>query len=720
MANNVNEMAQHKVGAVLNLSNVYQNSGKNKEVIVLLESTIKSEKLSKIQQGMLYNNLGSNYMLISNFDLAKKALKESVNLLKNEPSSAAFLSNSYRNLVIIYRKEQNFALANTTFDSAKKLFLYSKIKDIRKLAQLYYDEALLTFDQKKSKETKIAIANIFKTLIPSYNPDNQILPKKQSLYGDPILLDAIDLQAAVYNELNEPKRALQAYDLSFYIEELLQSMMVYENSKIINVIRNRNRTEKCIDICQLLFKNEQKRHYLEKAFLLCEQSKAAILKSYSSKMFSKEEKIILEQIGNCNTTIVKEQQKDDNANIVIINEAIKKQNELMLLLKVINKKILKENTIHLSIDSLYKKVTMDKITIVSYFSGNNTTYSFTVENDKITMHKQNAKKLNVLINHFLDFFKDAKTIASNPKMFNRIGNALYNSLQIPESSKNKNLIIIPDGILNFLPFETLISERTSTTNFSKMHYLLHDFTISYNNSASFYLNQLTKKSGKETVLGVFPIFKNTNLELTFSKKEMDAIQQNFKGDFLDNEKATFINFKYKANHNSILHLSTHASSGDIIDPSSIKFFDRDILYSELYHLNLKPNLVVLSACETGLGKLYKGEGAMSIARGFQVSGTQNILFSLWKVNDFTTSKLMSNFYQNIHDGMTYQDANYQSKLQFLKDPTVTNSKKSPYYWAPFVYYGTIENKNESKLWLWGLGLLSVVITFFFLWKKFKQ
>lgn len=147
------------------------------------------------------------------------------------------------------------------------------------------------------------------------------------------------------------------------------------------------------------------------------------------------------------------------------------------------------------------------------------------------------------------------------------------------------------------------------------------------------------------MLGIFPVFEKTNYELTFSKAEMQSIQSNFDGQFFENSNATFDNFKMNADKYSILHLSTHADSGDIDTPASIKFYDQEIVYSELYNLNINPNLVVLSACETGIGKLYKSEGAMSIARGFQFAGAQNLLFSLWKVNDYTTSVFMDYFYK---------------------------------------------------------------------------
>ena len=92
-----------------------------------------------------------------------------------------------------------------------------------------------------------------------------------------------------------------------------------------------------------------------------------------------------------------------------------------------------------------------------------------------------------------------------------------------------------------------------------MHYLLHDFNIAYNNSASFYLDAKPFRPKEKTVLGIFPVFEKTNYTLTYSKNELQSIRNSFKGRFFENDTATFQNFKNNASNYSILHLSTHAS-----------------------------------------------------------------------------------------------------------------------------------------------------------------
>ncbi len=714
---NVKKNQQQKYAAILNLSNVYQNTGRIIEAINLLEKTLQTEKLSNVQKGNLWNNLGANYFIQNQFSLGKKAFQNSILLLKNDSSQSKTLSNAYRNLAKMEAKEKHFEKAKELMVQSRDLFFENPSFEPRQQAQLYYDIALVDFQSGTFDESQINLKAAFDVLIPNYSSTKTVLPRKNILYAETVLLDALDLQAELFLTQNQPKKALESYQLAFHIEDLFQAMLVYENSKIITQIRNRNRTEKCLQIYYSLFQKEKKINYLEAAFLLAEQTKSAVLKQsiLDMKNQSREEKLIVEQLQNWANFIVKEQQKLDDADISKISNAIQKQNELMLLLK--SKTAKESKTLReFIITDLYSKLEKEKAILVEYFAGKEHLYVFTIENKSIQL-RVIAERFgeNSVIRKFLSFFKDANAIVENPTAFNHQANITFQHLQLPKSKSSKNLILIPDGILNFLPFEALISERNSTTSFAKMNFLLNDFTIGYNNSADFYLNSIPFQHQKESILGLFPVFEKTNLELTFSKNEKLKIQSYFDGMYLENQKATFQNFKQKATNYSIIHLSTHASSGDIYEPASIQFYDQKVLYSELYHLEMQPDLVVLSACETGIGKLYKAEGAMSVARGFQLAGAQNLLFSLWKVNDYTTSVLMDKFYYNVKNGKSYFESTHQAKLYYLKDERIPNAKKSPYYWSAFVYYGTLENKESSRFWIW-ISIFAGLIGFLLFWK----
>lgn len=717
-----------KIAAILNLSNVYQNSGKINSAIDLLEKTIRTEKLSKTQKGILLNNLGNNYLLTyKNTDLTRpiiptifKKLESSyldaIQLLQSDKTQRETLANCYRNLSALHAQWHNYELANTYFEKAKNYFSITANLSPRKIAKFKYEEASLLFQQGKTTESAALITAIFKLLIPNYSNKKSVLPQQSSVYAETALLDALDLQAAIFSKQNQPKKALETFSLAFHIEDLFSHLLVYENAKIINQIRIRNRTEKCLAIYDLLYQREHKQNDLVAAFQLAERTKSGVLKSYllKNKTASKAEKSYIKQLQNWSNEILREQQKGDLANIIKINEAIQKQNELMLSLKKIRSENLDPEKETLDMKALFEKLEKDKAVMIHYFSGHQKMYYFIITNNSISLHSLNNNAHSTArIWQFIDYFKDSNTILNDVKGYNHYGKIAYDFLRLPQNTSYKNWVIIPDGLLNFLPFEALITKESNTSNFTKMHYLVNDYAISYNNSARFYLDSNPLTKGLKRILGIFPVFENTAYELRFSKDEMQSIKKKIKGDFFENNKATFDNFKNKANQYPILHLSTHADAGDTETPAKIKFFDQEILYPELYQLHINPDLVVLSACETGIGKLYKSEGAMSIARGFQFAGAQNLLFSLWKVNDFTTSVFMENFYQNIKKNLPFFEANRQAKLDYLNDTNIPNAKKTPYYWSAFVYYGTLE-KNEAPLNYW-YAILGIVLGIALIW-----
>jgi CHAT domain-containing protein len=722
------------IAAILNLSNVYQSSGKNAQAIHLLENTLKTTKLSSVQKGNLLNNLGNNYLLSAKeliidqkkYFKAEESYEKAIQLLKEKQNQSEALSNCYRNLASLNGQKSDFEKANTYFEKAKKLFFTSKNHEVRAIAKLHYEEALLLSKQSKTQQALQSIQHVYQTLIPLYSSQKRDVPLQSSLYAETVLLDALDLQADLYNLQNQPKKALQVYSLCFPIEELMSGLLLYENSKIINQIRISNRTEKCIAIYANLYKKENKISYIEQAFQLAEKTKSGVLKSELSrnKTASKKEKQKIQELQFWNNEILKEQQKGDVANIYKINKAIKKQNETMLLLKELQTKNTDFDIKPIDLNDLYSKLESDEALMVYYFSGYENMYYFVLggtQNEKIALNSfSNDAHYSVYFWQFITYFNDANAIANDIKGYNHFGKIAYDRLQLPQNVNNKNLIIIPDGLLDFLPFEALITKESNTTNFEKLHYFLHDFNIAYNNSASFYLDAKPFSPKEKTILGIFPVFEKTNYTLTHSKTELQSIKNSFKGRFLENDSASFENFKNNASAYSILHLSTHATAGNIETPASIKFYDREVIYTELYSLNINPNLVVLSACETGIGKLYKSEGAMSVARGFQFAGAQNLLFSLWKVNDYTTAVFMGDFYKYIKKNDSYFEANAKAKLAFLKNKNISNAKKSPYYWAAFVYYGSLENKEKDNYWLTFFVLSCILLQCFVLYRLFLR
>jgi CHAT domain-containing protein len=235
------------------------------------------------------------------------------------------------------------------------------------------------------------------------------------------------------------------------------------------------------------------------------------------------------------------------------------------------------------------------------------------------------------------------------------------------------------------------------------------------------LKEKNKKPENEKILGFFPVFKNNHRglsQLTYTLIESANIKKTFKGNFLIESNATKRAFEKIANQYSIIHLSTHATAGDYFEPPAIEFYDETLYLQEIYGYNLNTDLLVLSACETGVGALRKGEGAMSLARGFSYTGVRNLIVSLWKVNDKSTEKLMTNFYKFYKNNNNKNEALHLSKLNYLNDFSISSSKKSPYYWASFIYIGEVNVSDNLFYKYWWLLVISfMLIVAYFVSKK---
>ena len=143
----------------------------------------------------------------------------------------------------------------------------------------------------------------------------------------------------------------------------------------------------------------------------------------------------------------------------------------------------------------------------------------------------------------------------------------------------------------------------------------------------------------------------------------------------------------------MVHFATHGCINDNPLLSGLAFSSYDeqgkiqdsfLRLKDIFNLQLNAELVVLSACETGLGDNVSGEGIVGLTRGFMYAGARRVLVSLWAVNDTGTAKLMSNYYQKmLQDKLTPVAALRAAQLEMWQGETW----QSPYYWAAFTIQG---------------------------------
>jgi CHAT domain-containing protein len=280
--------------------------------------------------------------------------------------------------------------------------------------------------------------------------------------------------------------------------------------------------------------------------------------------------------------------------------------------------------------------------------------------------------------------------------------ALYQLLVAPieqQLTGKEDLVLILDGILYYLPFETLITGRNRL--------LMEDFRISYAPSATIWVNLRKKAKGrntKELVAFADPLLsiERNLVPLRYTRKEVEGIAslypQNSREVFMAAE-ATEEKFKKERNLDcKILHFATHAlinedfprRSGVVLSSSANGEADGVLQMHEIWNLDLNTELVVLSACQTGLGKLVRGEGMVSLMRAFFYAGTRNVVVSLWNVDDNSTADLMKQFYVHMKQGKGVAESLRLAKLNMIenaKDGSGFAAFEDPYYWSPFILVG---------------------------------
>ncbi|MBN1415670.1 MAG: CHAT domain-containing protein [Bacteroidales bacterium] len=311
---------------------------------------------------------------------------------------------------------------------------------------------------------------------------------------------------------------------------------------------------------------------------------------------------------------------------------------------------------------------------------------------------------------------------------------------IKNLDKNSHLILVADDILHLLPFESLVIEKSGGNG--SLRYLIEEFTVSYSPSSTslaFLPGTTQKKPADQKYLLAFadPVFQPSaaasetrgkagrHMEsgllapadeepglfsqyrtgepqlhaLPFARTEV----QNISGLFPKGKSVIYIGAE--ANESTLknesldrydyIHFATHGlieesvpfRSGIVLSAGEGSEEDGILQVNEILNLELNAEMVVLSACETALGKLYHGEGMEGISRAFIYAGASSVVVSLWNINDRSAAQLMTRFYDSLITGSDKSMALQKAKRSMIK---AGNEYSHPYYWAPYILMG---NRN---------------------------
>ncbi len=295
---------------------------------------------------------------------------------------------------------------------------------------------------------------------------------------------------------------------------------------------------------------------------------------------------------------------------------------------------------------------------------------------------------------------------------------LYRQLIAPfQKDLKSDLLIVPDGPLALIPFDILIKTLPNQNHQFRSHaYLIHDYTISYLYPASELLFWPKESVGQDhAIFAVAPTFDRHSKglqPLNNNIAEVHHILEGLDGEAIVSEKATEVQFRTLAPRFNILHLSTHGILNNQNPQFSYIAFqelrdsleNEQLFVEEIEALDLDAQLVFLSACQSALGKLYRGEGLISMARAFKIAGAQSLIASLWNVDDKQTPEIIEAFYHYLGAGLPKRQALRQAKLDYINH--TSHIKAHPFYWAGFILHGhpgNIKIARKRSWWDWFLG-----------------
>ncbi len=581
------------------------------------------------------------------------------------------------------------------------------------LSRSQYQEAVVFFQR-----SVIQFHNEFSDTSILQNPENfngafSFIQLFNALSGK---ADALALQYRQQKEIYLLVAALDAYRSAFRLASYVERTYDSDEARMFLGKIKHNVHSKPIDISILLYELTGKMQYLEQAYQFDQLNKASILTlnvqenelrktpGLNSELIEKEN-TIKRTITRLSLSATRE--KDSNTLKRMIGTIRDLEIELGNIQGKINEdpawKVRASGLQIPSVSQLQRKLDNNSA-LVSYHLSDQELLVLLVSNRKFEYYRTEIDP--VFFQRLLQF----KTLLKNGSADQRyegvnISQSLYQVLIkpiYPSLKQYTRLVVIPDDELNDMPFEALQDENKK--------YLLEHFSVQYQFSTALFGE--TPQSGYLSQSLAFAPFASSGIRqepsesfyslLPASKNEVEQL----KGQVFIDTAATKKKFLQLSNSYPLLHLATHASvNNDTPSHSYIAFYPYDQDYrlyaGEIASLRLDSvRLVILSACETGAGKLVKGEGLMSLSRAFAYAGCPDIITSLWKAEDRTTAFITQRLHYYLEKRYSKDLALQHAKIDLLKSDEIDPRYKTPDYWAHLIYIGNYEEDRGSKAWWW--------------------
>jgi CHAT domain-containing protein len=740
------------------LGNMYIGSGDFKKGIdyQLIALNIRLEKLGARHPlvGSSYNNLGSAYGLANMQDSAVYYHQKSLDtyLSGDEPSDPDIsFAESSLGLALFQAKKLEAALPHIQkgLEMRKKIYgpqHYLVARSLNSLAAWHlkkynFEKALESVQQAEDAnryngrdfEGVIAMSE----LLESFSLRGEI---------ERYIFDARKDQNALERALVAFRNARAAFDFTRLDFTPEGSDYALDEDQI------RQTGERLILTCYTLWKQSGDQKYLQEAFNYTEKAKSwtlfKSLKADKALHFAglpdsivEQERAIRTAIGLLEKKVFDEEfygEEADFARIGAYNEPLLEKKKMLETLKnqiqqaYPNYYKIKYDQQVETIEDIQKNLIRPHQTLLAYHVGESFVFVFLIKKDLVTMDTLHIDSLGTYIQQIRSFLEKSFDDSGRkiPSQYNkrapeytRAAYALAQELvfHFKDVKIDTDLVLIPSGILGYLPFDLLLRSKPANPSAFYTHdYLLKSHCISYHYSATLWreMTDAPLPSNMASAFRGFAPFSQGKPDpnsmkkgddrlnpLKYSSEEVDAAKSSFGGLSFIGPEATKQKLLEEAGKASILHLSTHGIVQDsnslyasylALYPGKNAPADENRLYlREIYNIPLSgTEMVVLSACRTARGELRQSEGIISLARAFAYAGARSIIPTLWSVEEKSTKEIIVDFYKYLAAGQPKDHALWKAKRDYLSRLQAqpgADTYAHPFWWAGIIAVGNMRS-----------------------------
>jgi CHAT domain-containing protein len=557
--------------------------------------------------------------------------------------------------------------------------------------------------------------------------NNKFLKGKTKYYVINALLDRAEAYLSQYQVSHNSdclNKAARIYPIAEQLQYRIKTEQIDWNSQLFWRSILRRLYEHAIETYELIGNTGQALYYFEKsrAVLLNDEiDKQLLLDQHDIWNLAQIKKKILQLNRESGTPDQSSARYAEIQNALFTNN--RELNRLDKLIKnhnpLYNQRIQDTSGIYLA--DIQKNILKDHDAMLELFNGDSAVYSLMITPHNSYLNKINKQDFDSTANLFLAYISNQDLLNREFPGYTRTASHLYKLIFENNPVPNGRVVVSPDG--HYFPFEALVTNNLPASPI----YFINDHAVSYTYSARYLLNNFATDASSgygKNFLGVAPVQYPPAFslaELPGSDGSLKKIANYFSNsNNLITEQATKNNFLQNFFKYKIIQLYTHSSDTSINAEPVIYFADSALYLSELIPENRPVSkLIVLSACETGNGKLYRGEGVFSFNRGFAALGIPASITNLWSVDNEATYEITELFYKYLAAGIPLDIALQKAKLEFIGSGS--RKKTLPYYWAATIIAGRTNAINLGAgshwpLFIRILGSLCIIISLFWFLK----